>query len=772
MEGKHYTGTHFGVFEVTGRAAGQAHLGPASFDPDPTPMMGSFEELQTSPLRILRPAVRKGYLESGSASRSARGDEPFVEVGWDRALDLAAAGLREVYDKHGAAAVYGGSYGWASAGRFHHAQSQIHRFLNLLGGYTASVNTYSHAAAEILLPYVVGQEDDIIYSGTTWPVIRDHTKLIVAFGGLPSVTGQVSPGGVSAHTNLQWVRELAKAGVRLITIGPVRSHIDDTMGSEWLRLRPNSDTALMLALAWQIHETARSDLSFLERYTTGFERFLPYLTGQSDGQPKTPDWAAPICGLPADRIRLLAEEIVAQRTLLTASWALQRARHGEQPFWMLIVLAAMTGQIGLPGGGFAFGLSSFNGVANPVQRRRYGAVPQGHNPVAQAVPVARITEMLENPGGRIAFDGGTVTLPDIRAICWAGGNPFHHHQNLARLQRAWRRPDLVIVNEIEWTATARRADIVFPVCSAMERDDVMAPNSDRRIVALRKCVEPRGESRTDHDIFAALADRFGKRRAFTEGRSEEDWLRHLHEAGQVRFRAAGHELPGFDNLWRAGVHVHCPDHVSRVLLEDFRADPAAHRLQTPSGRIEIFSEAIAAFGYSDCPGHPVWLAPEEWLGAELARRYPLHLLSPQPRSRLHGQLDGNGISAASKIRGREPCYISHEDANERGINDGDILRLWNDRGAVLCGARRVEWVMPGCVVLPTGAWYSPMDGDAATCAHGNPNVLTSDRPTSSLSQGPAPNSTLIQAELYTDPLPPVMAHQPPEFTTEEGTGRP
>ncbi len=769
MTGKNYTGTHFGVFEVVKESSKPPRLVPPEFDPDPTPIMQSFGELLTSPLRIHRPAVRKGYLANGPASREQRGSDEFVELDWEEALDLAAKALRDTYDEFGPASVFGGSYGWSSAGRFHHAQSQIHRFLNCLGGYTASVNTYSHAAAEVLLPHIVGREDDIIYSGTTWPVIRDHTKLIVAFGGLPSVTGQVSPGGVSAHTNRDWISQCAKAGTRLVTIGPTRSHVDETLDSDWIALRPNTDTALMLALAYQLVVTGNCDHRFLERYTVGFENFRPYLMGENDGQPKTPEWAARICNCDPGVIVELAKQMTTQRTLLCATWALQRAHHGEQPFWMLIVLAAMLGQIGLPGGGFSFGISSFNGVANPVHRRRYASLSQGKNPVLPRIPVARITELLETPGTCIDYNGQKITFPEIQMIYWAGGNPFHHHQDLNRLRKAWRRPRTVIVNEIEWNGVARHADIVFPVASVLERNDVMAPNSDRRIVALKKCADPVGQSKTDFEIFSGLAARLDVAERFTGGRDEHGWISHMYQKSCDRFQAFGVELPDFETFWKEGVYEHCPDTVERTLLADFRRNPQQYPLSTPSGRIEIFSQTIAGFEYDDCPGHPTWMPPREWLGHDLRTTYPLHLMSPQPRNRLHGQLDGNGVSAASKIRGREPAYLSPSTAKSRGIKDKDIIRVFNATGATLCGARVVEWVADHIIVLPTGAWYSPKNNDGAFCVHGNPNVLTQDAPTSRLSQGPSPNSTLVEAELFTGALPTVTAHRPPVNPNSEET---
>lgn len=760
--GQRYTGTHFGVFKVISGPKG-IYLNAAEFDPEPTEMMASLEQSVTSPLRIQKPSIRKGYLENGPASRATRGDEPFVEVDWDLALDLASTGLNRTYADHGPQAVYGGSYGWASAGRFHHAQSQIHRFLNILGGYTASVNTYSHAAAEVLLPHIVGSEDDIMYSGTTWPVIRDHTRLILAFGGLPSLTGQVSPGGVSAHTSAGYVRSLKQNGIKVITIGPMRRGHDADLDSTWIRARPNTDTALMLGIAFHLFATKNHDQEFLDQYTVGFEKFLAYLLGQVDSQPKTPEWAARICGIQQQVIIDLAEVLPQQRSLLTATWALQRADHGEQPFWMLITLAAMLGQIGLPGGGFSFGLSSFNGVANPVDRRRFAAFPQGHNPVRQRIPVARITELLENPGGRIDYDGQVITMPDIRAIYWAGGNPFHHHQDLGRLRRAWKAPDLVIVNDLEWSATARHADIVFPVASVLERNDIMAANSDSRIVAMRKCTEPVGQSKSDYEIFSALADRFDKRAAFTEGRDEMAWLRWMYEKSQIAFRSKGVELPEFDRFWQEGTFQHGNSDAERVLLGPFRANPAKHRLPTPSGRIEIFSEKIASFGYADCPGHACWIPPRDWLGSDRAAVFPLHLISPQPGSRLHGQLDGNGPSAASKIKGREPAFLNAFEAGRREIKNGDVIRIFNEIGALLAGAQVVDWIADGVIALPTGAWFSPTESPGLTCAHGNPNAVTADLGTSRLSQGPSPNSTLVEVEAVHGFVPEVDVHLPPQF---------
>lgn len=757
-----FTGSHFGTYAVLGEGPG-LRLAPNGFEAVDYDIRRSMEEVVTSPLRIRRPAVRRSFLEGAPDNANKRGEEDFVELDWDEAIALTCEQLSAIYRESGPASLFGGSYGWASAGRFHHAQSQVHRFLNLMGGYTASQNTYSHGAAEVLLPHIVGTENDILYRGTTWPSIAANTDYIIAFGGLPTQTGMISPGGATEHTNDHWIDQCAHAGVKLITIGPQTSAYDKVLESRWLAPYPNTDTALMLAIGHVLYTNGWHDAAFLSRYAVGFERFLPYLLGETDGAPKTPEWAAEICGIPAAEIVDLARLLHEHRCLLTATYALQRAEHGEQPFFMLVVLAAMTGQIGLPGGGFAFGLSSFNAIGKPIDRLSFGAVPQGKNSVRQRIPVACITEMLEQPGAPFQYDGATGIYPDIQAIYWAGGNPFHHHQDLNRLRRAWKKPKLVMCNELVWNAAARHADIVLPVCSTLERNDVMSSKYDPYIVAMKKVHEPVGESRTDYDIFSALAERLGFKADFTENLDEMGWLRRLYAYGQDQADRQGLDMPDFDTFWQRGIWCRPHEILHRTLLSDFRADPQRHRLGTRSGKIEIYCDALAAMQLPDCGPHPAWLPPQEWHGAEQRVDYPLHLVSPQPKKRLHGQLDENAASRENKIRGREPLYLHPSEAASRGIHEGDLVKVFNDRGTILCGARLTKTVARGVVVIETGAWLSPEPGLGFDCAHGNVNVLTADRRTSQLARGCAANSVLVEVSRYDGPAPEVRVHRPPEF---------
>jgi biotin/methionine sulfoxide reductase len=419
----------------------------------------------------------------------------------------------------------------------------------------------------------------------------------------------------------------------------------------------------------------------------------------------------------------------------------------------------MLGQIGLPGGGFAFGHGSINGVGNPRIEILGPEMPMGANPAKSAIPVARIADMLLNPGGSYEFNGARHAYPDIRLVHWAGGNPFHHHQDLNRLRKAWCKPETIIVHEPWWTPTARLADIVLPATTTLERDDIGGASRDRFVFAMHQAIAPVGASRNDFDIFTELAQRGGYAEAFTECRTPKAWIERIYQRVHEAARECEIELPDFERFWQLGYVEMPPPERDFVLLEDFRTDPAAHPLRTPSGRIEIFSETIERFGYADCPPHPAWVAPDEWLGSARANRFPLHLITNQPAHRLHSQMDPGPVSAASKINGRERIRLNTEDAAARGIANGDIVRVYNERGACLAGAEASVDVRPGVAIMATGAWFDAEDDHLER--HGNPNVLTPDIGTSRLAQGSSALSALVQVERYVEAITEVAAFDPP-----------
>jgi biotin/methionine sulfoxide reductase len=750
--------SHWGAFNAPvedGRVVG---CEPFAHDPAPSPMLDAIPAMVHSPLRIARPAVREGWKEG----RPRTGADRFREVSWDEALALVAEELRRIRETHGAESILGGCYGWSSAGRVHHARTLVRRFLFLGGGCVDQLGNYSFGAAQFFVPKVIGTFEPVTGRVTDWSSIVNHTRLIVAFGGLALKNGQVTSGGAGAHVMEQWLRRAKDAGIEFAVVSPNRGDAPDFLAAQWVPIRPNTDTAMMLAMAHTLLTEQRHDTDFLRRCCAGFETFSRYLLGTNDGVPKTAEWAQAICGVPAGTIRDLARRMAATRSLITCAWSLQRAHRGEQPYWAAITLAAMLGGIGLPGGGFAFGHGSTNGVGAPRVDVPGPEFAPPLNPARRAIPVARITDMLLTPGGEYEFNGHRAVYPDIHLIYWAGGNPFHHHQDLNRLQRAWQKPETVIVHESWWTPTARRADIVLPATTPLERNDIGGSSRDPFLLAMHQAIAPVGEARNDFDIFRALADRFGYEAAFTEGRDEIGWCQFMYDRFRTGAARKGVSLPGFQQFWAEGFVQLPPPAREFVLFEEFHADPEKHPLKTPSGKIEIASDEIAKLGYDDFPPHPAWMPPAEWLGSAAAKKdFPLHLITNQPPTRLHSQMDPGPVSAAGKISGREPIRISAADAARRNISGGDVVRVFNARGACLAGAVIDDGILPSVAVMATGAWIDQSDGEVER--HGNPNVLTLDVGTSRLTQGSSAQTALVEIERWAGPLPPVRALTPPEL---------
>ena len=573
---RHVHLTHWGAAEIESDGRRLTSVRPWREDPAPSRILENLAAAHRHPARIDQPYIRQGWLEHGPGA-AARGSDVFVPVSWTMALDLLAGELRRVYGSYGPDGVFGGSYGWASAGRFHHAQSQLHRFLNCLGGYVRSVNNYSFGTSAVLLPHVVGDMGLVMGGATAWPVIAEHTDLLVAFGGLSPKNSAVASGGIGRHTMAPALASAVARGCRIISVSPLRTDTDASLGAEWIAPVPGTDAALMLALCHVLDSDGLADRRFLDRYTVGYPRFAAYLRGDADGVPKTPAWAAALTGVAAERIRALARQLAAGRTLVTVSWSLQRAEHGEQPVWLGLVLAAMLGQIGLPGGGFGHGYGSTSDVGL-ARRLSAPRLPQGANGIGSYIPVARIADMLLHPGAGYDYDGQRRRYPDVKLVYWCGGNPFHHHQHLARLREAFARPQTVVVHDPFWTATARHADIVLPSTMSVERDDFGVGSSDSTLFAMPQLTEPHAQARDDYAIFGALADRLQVGEGFTEGRTVRQWL-----LSPVRAMALGPEGRGpRDAAVRA------------VLGERIAADPGARPRPGAAVRLPARSRAVPA----------------------------------------------------------------------------------------------------------------------------------------------------------------------------------
>ena len=765
------TATQWGIYDLTVDNGKIVAVDAIDLDPRPSTLGTALVDGIQHPLRIARPAIRRGWLNAAADAKqrttTMRGEEPFVEVPWDEALELAAQELTRVIEQHGNSAIFAGSYGWASAGRFHHAQSQLHRFMNRLGGCVRAQNSYSTAAAQVILPHVIAPWHEMELHQTTLNDIATHSELVVSFGGMPLRNSQVAYGGITEHKTGPALTKAANRGVEFVLVGPIESDVPSDVHAHWIAARPGTDVALMLGIAWVLATEGLADKAFLESHCIGYSQFENYLLGTTDGIAKDPRWAANISGLESGDIIALAKKMASKRTFVNAAWALQRAHHGEQPYWMLVTLAAMLGQVGLPGGGVGFGYAAEGFVGTDDRRFNWATHSKGRNPTGLAIPVARISDMLLNPGGVVDYDGTQSNYPDIQLVYWAGGNPFHHHQDLNRLRKAWQKPATIIVNEPWWTPVARQADIVFPATTPAEREDICASSHDPYAHAMRAAIPPVGDARSDYEIFSGLANALGVLEEFTEGKSSRDWLRTMWERSSVTAKDQGFELPDFDAFWQKGIYKTPDAPATDDWLAGFRRDPVAHPLRTPSGKIEITSAVIEGFNYKDCPAHPTWLEPFERLGGPTALNNStdnkLHLVSNQPKHRLHSQFDHSVHSQREKVAGRERLRMHPTTAKARGITEGSTVRVFNERGACLAGVVLSDALHALVVELPTGAWFDPWQDDEGNSLElsGNPNVLTRDIGTSSLAQGPSAHTCLVEVEPYTGNAPKPRVYEPP-----------
>ena len=765
------TSSHWGTYRVETENAKVKALHGFEEDDDVSPIGNGIVDVLDGPTRVKAPMARKSWLDSGPGTNNhLRGVEPFVEVSWEEAEKLVAEELTRVKNQWGNQAIFGGSYGWSSAGRFHHAQSQLHRFLKCIGGYTRSVGTYSFAAAEAMVPHVMGDFWALLLETTSWRSIINDGQLVVAFGGMPLKNGQINAGGIGRHVQKEHMIEARAAGIEFVNISPIRADIEDSLHAEWLAIRPGTDTALLIAIANTLANEKLTDNEFIRQYTVGINEFLVYLNGGEDGIEKNAEWASDICAIPAEKIRNLARKMAANRTMISLSWSLTRQHHGEHAFWAGITVASMLGQIGLPGAGITFGYSTTNGIGGHNTKVPGASLPQGKNPVSDFIPVARISDMLLHPGDRFEFNGGSYEYPDIHLIYWAGGNPFHHHQDINKMRKAWQKPDTIVFHDWCWNSMAKHADIVLPCTTTLERNDLSISPRDPYVIDMRQAIEPVGSSRNDYDIFSGIARQLDIETEFTGGHDEQRWIESIYQETVQRSKTKGIDMPDYSEFRKRGWFKADPPAEPVVMLKAFRDDPNTNPLPTPSGKIEIYSAVVAGFGYEDCPGHPTWMEPLEWLGGD-TKQFPLHLISNQPKTKLHSQLDHGSYCRASKIHQREPIMLHPLDARARNLSNGDVVRVFNQRGACLGGVIIDDQVMPGVVQMSTGAWYDPLDPGAdsgrseSLCKHGNPNVLTPDIGTSQLAQGPIAHTCLVEVAPWVDSLPRVTAFDPPEIIT-------
>lgn len=767
QNGEVITGAHWGILKATIKNGKVIKTENGIKGKTLNPLQTVTNDLIYSESRVRYPMVRKHYLLDPENSKpELRGKDEWVRVEYDTAIKLIAEQLKKTYKEKGPSGIYAGSYGWFSPGRLHNCRVGLWRLLNLTGGFVGSTGDYSTGASQVIMPHVLGTIE-VYEQQTSWPLVLSDSKVVVFWGANPLATLRIA-WGITDSEGIEYLKQLKDSGKKIIHIDPLFNDTAKMLNAQWISPVPNTDVALMMGIAHTMYKNNKYDKDFIENYTSGFNQFLEYLLGKSDGIVKDAKWASKITGIKQSVIKELASTFFDSRTMLMSGWGIQRMHHGEQSHWMLVTLASMIGQIGLPGGGFGLSYHYSNGgvptAKTPIPSGITAGASSGGGAAwleqasKMSIPVARVADMLLNPGKVIDVNGNKITYSDIDFVYWSGGNPFVHHQDTNNLLKAWRKPKTVVINEHFWTPTARHADIVMPVATTYERNDlaITGDYSNLNLVPMKQLVKKEYESLDDFQIYTDIANEFGAKDKYTENKTEMQWLEGFYNSALKQAKMQNIPMPSFEKFWKdnKALTFQVPyENTEFVRYKDFRDDPILSPLGTPSGLIEIYSEVIEKMNYADCPAHPTWLEPIEWLGMK-NKPAQFHLISPHPTNRLHSQLNNTSLRDKYAVNGREPIWINPKDASSKGIKNGDIVRVFNKRGQILAGAVVTKDIQAGVVRVDEGAWYNPMqEGEIGSlCINGCANLLTIDIPTSKLANGNISHTALVNIEKYTGKL--------------------
>ncbi|ARC92627.1 trimethylamine-N-oxide reductase TorA [Vibrio coralliilyticus] len=770
------SGSHWGAFRAHIYAGKVQEIKPLETDTNPTDMINGIKGVIYNPSRVRYPMVRLDWLKKHKYSAETRGDNRFIRVTWDEALDLFYRELERIQKDYGPWALHAGQTGWRQTGQFHSCTSHMQRAVGMHGNFITKVGDYSTGAGQTILPYVLGSTE-VYAQGTSWSEILENSDNIILWANDPVKNLQVG-WNCETHQSFPYLEQLkekvAKGEINVLSVDPVKNKTQRFLQNDHLYINPMTDVAFMLAVAHVLYNEKLHDQKFIDTYCLGFDEFIKYVQGETkDKLEKTPEWAAEICGVSADKIREFARMLVNGRTQILMGWCIQRQEHGEQPYWAAAVVAAMVGQIGLPGGGISYG-HHYSGIGVPStgfaapggfpRNLDQGMKPKwdnnDYNGYSKTIPVARWIDCLLEPGKEIRYNGSKVKLPGYKMMVISGNNPWHHHQDRNRMKKAFKQLQTVVTVEFAWTATCRFSDIVLPACTQFERNDidVHGSYSGKGLIAMHRLVDPLFQSKTDFEIFTELSRRFGRHNEYTRGMDEMQWVRSLYDdcraANKGKF-----DMPSFDDFWEQSV-LDFGEGKPWVRHADFREDPEINALGTPSGFIEITSRKIGRYGYEHCQEHPMWFEKTERShGGPGSDKFPFWLQSCHPDKRLHSQMcESEEFRATYAVQGREPVYINPQDAKEKGIKDGDLVRVFNDRGQLLAGAVLMDSYARGVIRIEEGAWYGPLnEKEGAICTYGDPNTLTMDIGSSELAQATSANTCIVDFEKFTGKVPPVTS---------------
>ncbi len=633
-----------------------------------------------------------------------RGEGKFTRITWDEALQTVSKELKRIGNLHGPESILY-LYSAGDVCQLHNAQT-IHKLLCLAGGYTRlwGARSFQGGITASLASYGTirtnNSRDDLL-----------NSRLIILWGWNPAntVTG----------TNTSWYLAQAKeAGAKVISVDPRFTDTAGFFADQWIPIRPGTDAAMLIAMAYVLLKKGLHDQSFLDRYTIGFEEFQEYVLGKEDGEAKTPSWAEEITGVRADTIEDLAVEYATNKpAALMAGIAPGRTAYGEQYHRAAIILASMTGNIGIHGGSAA-GRAWESGLWYPYKMRHGLSFKPigGCTPQEKAGKEDQATQY--TPSGihhvfmpEFVLEGKEGGYPaDIKLLIMANANYVNQQPNTNKIIKALKKLEFIVILEQSMTASAKFADILLPTTTFLERNDINFGVGTPFYGFTKKVIKPVGECKSHLEIARELAVYMG----IDYGQETEDEL--------LRADVEGSEIPDYEKFKDKGIY-RLKLGKPYVAFQKQIEDPAHNPFPTPSGKIEIYSQDWANLQRPEIPPVPKYIETWEGQNDPLAKRYPLHLITTHFKRRTHTQFDN--IPWLKELE-EQTMLINSVDAAARDIKDEDKVRVFNDRGELVIKVKVTERIMPGVVDIPQGAWYNP--DEKGTDQGGNPNVLTRNQP--------------------------------------------
>jgi trimethylamine-N-oxide reductase (cytochrome c) len=767
--------------------------------------------------RILYPMKRVDFDPNGERNPQNRGKSQYERISWDEALDIVSSEIKRIRSTYGGSAITGCTSSHHNWGIVGYKMGPFPRFMNMLeytpvldnpdsweGWHWGATHTYGFYW-RLGMPEQYDLLEDAL----------QNAEQIIFWSNDPDTTRGTYSGQDSAIWR-EWLRE---KGIPTVVIDPYYNYTAGVMDSKWLAPRIGTDTALAMAIAYTWITEDTYDKQYIESRTIGFETFKAYVLGEADGQAKTPEWAEEESGIKARTIRALAREWASKRTVLASGarggeGGACRQAYGTEWARMMVLLQAMQG-LGKPGRsiwGTTMGAPSdtsiwFPAYADPQGRMSMSKVANyiPVNPTKQRLYRTLLPDAFLNPpiewygegfcGNSLEQQFTHFKYPmegysPVKMFYRYGGSFMGTMSDTSKWVRMYQSPNLefAVTQDCWFNTETRMADIILPACTNFERDDIgewascggytchaSSGCNYRIVVREQKCIEPLGESKSDYQIFADIAERLGMWEQFTDGgKTELDWAKAFFNSSDLP------KLISWEEFDKKGYYIinisedYKPTPSLRWFAEGRKCDTpdtnnpkrlkpeVADQLGTYSGKIEFESESLKAH-FPDDQERPV--SPRyipSWEGhhtTELFSKYPLQLLTPHPRFSFHCEYDKhtdwlNDIPAHRiKKNGYAwwPARIHPQDAEARGIKNGDIIRLFNDRGSVLCIALVTERIRPGIIhSYASASKYDPLiPGKAESYDKGGcVAILSSSRMLSKNVAGMTPNSCLIEVDKW------------------------